>query len=213
MWSLVGVSLTGRTSPKTDVAAFLPTRPQPQRTISLGSLLSAPSRAYAETMARLELFGAMFIVALGSLLHFAYAAADQAWWAGIFSAMNESVWEHLRLAFWPGAVWTLFLRLLPISRPKNFWAGRAVSLMLMPLAIAIGFYGYTAALGGHSLILDLALFVASIAGGQAAAAGVYSASPLGRGFEAAALTLIAIMLVAFSALSFIGLEVAPFQPP
>lgn len=164
-------------------------------------------------MARLEFYGAVFIIALGSLLHFTFEAADQAWWVGIFSAMDESVWEHLKLAFWPGAMWTLLLRLLPISRPKNFWAGRAASLLLTPLAIALGFYSYTAALGGHSLILDLALFVASIASGQAAAIGVYCASPLGRGFEAAALILIVIMLAAFSALSFIGLEYPLFQPP
>ena len=164
-------------------------------------------------MARLEIFGALFIIALGSLLHFTYEAADKAWWAGIFSATNESVWEHLKLAFWPGAIWTLLLRLIPIDRPKNFWAGRATSLLLMPLAIALGFYGYTALLGSHSLILDLALFVVSIACGQAAAVGVYAASPLGRGFEAAALVLLLIMMAAFSAFSFIGIDAPLFQPP
>jgi|CXWL01.1.fsa_nt_gi hypothetical protein len=164
-------------------------------------------------MARVELYGAIFIVVLGSLLHFTYAAAGQAWWVGIFSATSESVWEHLKLAFWPGAIWTLLLRLIPIRRPNNFWSGRAASLALMPLAIALGFYGYTALLGGHSLILDLALFVASIACGQAVAVGVYSAPPPGRAFEAAALVLVLIMLAAFSALSFIKIDIPLFQTP
>jgi hypothetical protein len=44
-------------------------------------------------MARLEFYGALFTVALGSMLNFTYEAAQQAWWAGMFSAMNESVWE------------------------------------------------------------------------------------------------------------------------
>lgn len=164
-------------------------------------------------MARLEFYGAIFIVVLGSLLHFTYEAAGQAWWVGIFSATNENVWEHLKLAFWPGAIWTLLLRLMPIRRPKNFWSGRAASLALMPLAIALGFYGYTALLGGHSLILDLALFVAAIACGQAVAVGLYTAPNLGRGSEAAAVVLILIMLAAFSALSFIEIDVPLFQPP
>jgi hypothetical protein len=164
-------------------------------------------------MARLEFYGAIFIVVLGSLLHFTYEAAGQAWWVGIFSATNESVWEHLKLAFWPGAIWTLLLRLMPIRRPNNFWSGRAASLAVMPFAIALGFYGYTALLGGHSLILDLALFVASIACGQAVAVGVYTAPNLGRGAEAAALILVLIMLAAFSALSFIEIDAPLFQPP
>lgn len=164
-------------------------------------------------MARLEFYGAIFIVVLGSLLHFTYEATSQAWWVGIFSAMSESVWEHLKLAFWPSAIWTLLLRLIPIRRPKHFWSGRAASLALMPLAIALGFYGYTALLGSHSLILDLALFVASIACGQAVAVGVYTAPNLGRGSESAALVLVLIMLAAFSALSFIEIDVPLFQPP
>lgn len=130
-----------------------------------------------------------------------------------FLSDERKCWEHLKLAFWPGAIWTLLLRLIPIRRPENFWSGRAASLALMPLAIALGFYGYTALLGGHSLILDLALFVASIACGQAVAVGVYKASPLGRGSEAAALVLVLIMLAAFSALSFIEIDVPLFQPP
>jgi hypothetical protein len=164
-------------------------------------------------MARLELFGAVFIIVLGSLLHFTYEAASQAWWVGIFSATSESVWEHLKLAFWPGAIWTLLLRLMPIRRPDNFWSGRAASLALMPLAIALGFYGYTALLGGHSLILDLALFVAAIACGQAVAVGVYTGPNLGRRSEAAAVVLVVIMLAGFSALSFIKIDAPLFQPP
>lgn len=164
-------------------------------------------------MARLEIYGAVFIIVLGSLLHFTYEATGQARWVGVFSAMDESVWEHLKLAFWPGAAWTLLLRLIPIHRPQNFWAGRAASLLLTPLAIAVGFYGYTALIGGHSLILDLALFVASIACGQAAAVGVYNAPKLGRGFESLALMLVLILLAAFSSLSFVGIDAPLFQPP
>lgn len=164
-------------------------------------------------MVRLEFYGAVFIVALGSLLHFTYDAANKAWWVGVFSAMDESVWEHLKLAFWPDATWTLLLRLIPIRRPKNFWTGRAASLLLMPLAIALGFYSYTAMLGSHLLILDLALFVASVACGQATAAVIYAAPPVARGFEAAALMLVLIMLAAFSAFSFVGVDAPLFQPP
>lgn len=164
-------------------------------------------------MARLEFYGALFIIALGSLLHFTYEAAGQAWWAGIFSAMSESVWEHLKLAFWPGLLWTLFLWLGPIGRPNNFWSGRAASLVLMPLIIALGYYGYTAMLGGHFLVLDLTLFVFAVACGQAAALGFYKGASLRDGVEAAAIAAVVLMAIAFSTLSFIGPDVPLFEDP
>lgn len=153
-------------------------------------------------MLRFEIYGALFIIALGTLLHFTYAAADELWWVGIFSAMNESVWEHLKLSFWPGAFWTFFLWLNLTSKPSNFWAGRAASLTLTPILIVVGFYGYTAVIGGHLLIMDLALFVFSVAGGQAAAVAVYRARKFSSAVEAASFCLILLLLAAFATLSF-----------
>jgi hypothetical protein len=164
-------------------------------------------------MTRLELCGALLIITLGSLLHFAYEAANEAWWVGIFSATSESVWEHLKLVFWPGLLWTLFLWLGPINRPRNFWLGRAASLAMMPLIIALGYYGYTALLGGHFLVLDLALFVLSIACGQATAMAIYRAASLGGRVEAIAITLILLLVTAFSTVSFIRPNFPLFEDP
>ncbi|MFN0022725.1 MAG: hypothetical protein ACKVS5_02380 [Parvularculaceae bacterium] len=69
--------------------------------------------------------------------------------------------------------------------------------MLMLLAIALGFYGYTVPLDSYSVILDLALFATSIAFGLCAAAP----------------ELALIVLAAFSARSFIGCDIRRFQPP
>jgi hypothetical protein len=44
---------------------------------------------------KLELIGALFIIIFGSLLHFTFDWFKNFWLVGIFSAVNESVWEHL----------------------------------------------------------------------------------------------------------------------
>jgi hypothetical protein len=38
---------------------------------------------------------------LGTLLHFAYDFSGQNFVVGLFSAINESTWEHLKLLFMP----------------------------------------------------------------------------------------------------------------
>ncbi|MBC7113294.1 MAG: hypothetical protein H5T34_04655 [Candidatus Methanomethyliales bacterium] len=43
---------------------------------------------------RYELFGIIFIVLLGSSLHFTYELSGENPLVGAFSAVNESVWEH-----------------------------------------------------------------------------------------------------------------------
>lgn len=50
---------------------------------------------------RLELAGAVFTILLGSMLHFTFELSGGNPVVGVFSAVNESVWEHLKLAYWP----------------------------------------------------------------------------------------------------------------
>jgi hypothetical protein len=49
----------------------------------------------------LEIVGTVFIIFLGSALHFTYALSGNQPFIGFFSAVDEAVWEHLKLAFWP----------------------------------------------------------------------------------------------------------------
>jgi hypothetical protein len=45
-----------------------------------------------------KLVGIVFIIIIGSLLHFTFElSGHQA--IGVFSAVNESVWEHLKLSY------------------------------------------------------------------------------------------------------------------
>jgi hypothetical protein len=70
---------------------------------------------------KLEILGAFFIIFLGSLLHFTYKWSGRFWLVGIFSAVNESTWEHLKLAVFPATLWFLFeWRWLKKEKIPNF---------------------------------------------------------------------------------------------
>ena len=65
-----------------------------------------------------KIVGTIFIVILGSALHFTYELSGKLAIVAAFLAVNESVWEHLKLAFWPSLIW-LLLEYLPVKKLTN----------------------------------------------------------------------------------------------
>lgn len=113
-----------------------------------------------------EIAGAVFILAVGSALHFAYEWSGEFPLVAPFAAVNESVWEHLKLAFWPAVTWALVERRPLLGRTNNFPLAKALSITLMPLTIVALFYGYTTLLGYNVLAIDIATFVVAVILGQ-----------------------------------------------
>jgi hypothetical protein len=52
-----------------------------------------------KSIVKLELIGVAFIAFLGTALHFTYELSGRNIMVAPFSAVNESVWEHLKLVF------------------------------------------------------------------------------------------------------------------
>lgn len=116
-------------------------------------------------LARWETLGAVWTIVVGVPLHFLYSATGWAAFAWL-GPINESTWEHFKLAFWPTLAWAaLEWRVLPEHRDA-FWTGKLATLVAMPLLIASIFYGYTAVMGKNFLAADIATFAVSVVGGQ-----------------------------------------------
>lgn len=62
-----------------------------------------------------QIFSAVFAIILGTILHFTYEWSGNNNLVGIFSSVNESTWEHLKLAFYPMLI-TSIIRFLYISK-------------------------------------------------------------------------------------------------
>jgi hypothetical protein len=143
-----------------------------------------------------------FIVALGSALHFAFA------WAGywppvaLVAAVNESIWEHLKLAFWPGLLWAAIERPNLDLRPSEFWAAKGIALLVPPAAIIAIFTTYTGILGENILFLDIATFVVAVVLGQIVSIWLLNFGSSSLTFRRLGHLLIGLQLVAYSTLTF-----------
>ena len=62
------------------------------------------NRTKSKSIFGYELAGIVFIVIIGSMLHFTFELFGHQSVVGVFSAVNESMWEHLKLGFWPALV-------------------------------------------------------------------------------------------------------------
>ena len=58
---------------------------------------------------KLEIIGFIFVSIVGTLSHFLYDWLGKNVFAGVFCPVNESPWEHLKLLFFPFAIYTVYM--------------------------------------------------------------------------------------------------------
>ena len=149
-----------------------------------------------------EFTGIFLIFVSGSFFHFVFELTGQWPPVALFGAVNESVWEHLKLAFWPAFFYALveFPFLKDIT--KNFWPSKSFGILSMPLIIVILFYGYTALIGHHILWADIALFGFAVSTGQMISLQMMTRSSLSTKIKVLGTVLLIIMILAFSLFTY-----------
>ena len=107
-------------------------------------------------------FGFIFVSLLGTFLHFLYDISGKSLLAALFSGVNESTWEHMKLLFWPLFLFALVQR--PFFREqKNYWCVKLMEILLGLLLIPVLFYTYNGAFGKSPDWVNIAIFYVSAA--------------------------------------------------
>lgn len=105
-----------------------------------------------------SVIGAIFTIISGVLLHFAYDAFPSDFTA-IFTPVNESTWEHLKLLFFPVMAFAIAEYFIYGKNLPNFWASKVIALIVGMLAIVTVFYSYTGVVGKDYAVINIMLFV------------------------------------------------------
>jgi hypothetical protein len=150
-----------------------------------------------------ELTGIGLIFLAGSFFHFVFELMGHWPPMALIGAVNESVWEHLKLAFWPALIYALVEFPFLKNATKNFWTSKAFGLLSMPLIIVVFFYGYTALIGHHILWVDIALFGFSVGIGQAVSFRLMIRRPLSRKDKFLGALVLIMMILAFSLFTYL----------
>jgi len=159
-----------------------------------------------------ELIGIVFIIILGSVLHFTFEWSGSQPIIGVFSAVNESVWEHLKLAFWPALLFML-IEYAPLKKmTNNFALAKTVGVYLMIIIIPIVFYSYTAITGKSVFVIDISTFIIAVIIGQLSSYKLLTYRRLSENFR---ISLIALILlgIAFILFTFYPPQLSVFRDP
>ena len=113
-----------------------------------------------------EIVITIFIMILGTLLHFTYEWSNNNVLVGTFSAINESTWEHLKLIFFPMLI-TLVIGYIYIGKNiPNYLCAKVIGIIVAILFTIIFFYTYTGIIGTNFAIIDISSFFIAVALGQ-----------------------------------------------
>jgi len=160
-----------------------------------------------------EIVGTVFIIFIGSAFHFTYELSGKLAIVGAFSAVNESVWEHLKLAFWPSLIW-LLIEYLPVKKlTNNFLFAKTLGTYLMVAIIPIIFYSYTSITVGSIFFIDITTFIIAVLVGQIVSYNLFKKNQLPRIAEKVALVMLAVLGIAFIVFTFYPPHLPIFQDP
>ncbi len=158
----------------------------------------------------LEIAGTLFIIFLGTALHFAFDFSGRNLLVGSFSAVNESVWEHLKLPFWPSLFWML-IEMYPLRKAvSNFFAAKAIGTVGMIVIIPAVFYTYTA-FTEEILVVDIATFMIAVIVGQIMSYRLFRKGEPSNRIELISLIVIALLAIVFIAFTFYPPHISIFQ--
>ena len=107
--------------------------------------------------------GFVIISVVGTLAHFLYDFSHHNKIVGLFAAVNESTWEHIKIALTPTFLWSLYDGYL-YGANANYFLAKFLSLLAIVVFIPLIFYTYRIFTKKSILFVDITLFYVTISG-------------------------------------------------
>ncbi len=110
------------------------------------------------TLKKYFISGFLFTAVAGTLFHFAYDFTGQNFFIGLFTPINESVWEHIKLLYFPMVLFSLFAAPKLSEEHPCVHFGLAAGILTGCLLIPILYYTYSGILGNHYAFVDISIY-------------------------------------------------------
>ena len=104
---------------------------------------------------------------IGTLSHFLYDLSNHNKFVGLFAAVNESTWEHIKIALTPTILWSIVDGYMYGDEPSYFLA-KTISLVVIILLMPLLFYGHKWVAKKDYFVFDIATFYIVIIASQLA---------------------------------------------
>ena len=105
-----------------------------------------------------QIAGFLFTSIIGTFLHFLFDLTGGSVFSALFSAVNESIWEHMKLLFYPMVLFALLECFLWGKKIPSFWCIKFTGILLGLALIPVVYYTYTGILGVSADWFNIAIF-------------------------------------------------------
>lgn len=115
-----------------------------------------------KSILKYEIISAVFVIILGIILHFTFKWSGNNPLVGAFSPVNESVWEHLKLLFFPVLLSTFIVYLYKGKFVPDYLCAKVRGIILSLIFIVVFYYTYTGIIGTNYAVLDVGSFLIAV---------------------------------------------------
>ena len=109
-----------------------------------------------------ELIGVIFVCVLGVISHFLYEWSGDSRLIAMFVPVNESIFEHLKILFFPYLVWCLIQYFILGKKESNYICAHVIGVVMGMLFIIVAFYTYSGIIGENFVVIDILIYVLSV---------------------------------------------------
>lgn len=153
----------------------------------------------------------VFSVIAGVLLHFTYEWSGQNSIVALFSSVNESTWEHLKLAFFPMLIIAVMGYFIFGKNINNYIEANTVGILSAISFITVFFYTYSGIIGDNYAVINILAFVVGVILGEVI---TYKLIKSGwKSYEKIYVVIIGILIICFVVFTYYPPQINYFKDP
>ena len=160
-----------------------------------------------------QFVGFVFTGITGVLLHFLVDWTNQNIIVASFSAINESIWEHLKLLFFPMFVFALIENRYIGKEYNNFWCVKLIGIVVGIVSIPVIYYTINGIFGPTPDWVNIAIFFVAVFISYFVVTKFYQNGSIGCESPLLALLILFLIAVLFVVLTFIPPHIPIFKDP
>ncbi|MBR3236361.1 hypothetical protein IKF92_01635 [Candidatus Saccharibacteria bacterium] len=158
------------------------------------------------------LLAIIVISALGTLAHFYYDWSGHNRIIGLFTAVNESTWEHIKIALTPTIIWSIYDGAI-YGRNPNYFLAKILSLLVIVVFIPTIFYSYQKITKKSLLFINIIIFYLAIVLSQLTFYAILALSPVNFIFQYFACLSTFVFFGCYMTLTLEPLKIFLFKDP
>lgn len=160
-----------------------------------------------------QMGGFIFTAVVGTLLHFVFDWTGGNAVVALFSAVNESIWEHLKLMFYPMVAVAVIEYFFWGKEAQSFWCIKLIGILIGLVLIPVVYYAYTGILGFKVDWFNITIFFLANAVVYWAETKLFQRGYTCQIGSKLAVVLICLISIAFTILTFVPPHIPFFQDP